>query len=226
MDVIRLAPLIRRLREQVESGLVPLEDSVRNLSYASELVLFKVRWLLPNPRAQEGHSEEEVLETGDSLAAATDLPVLEPWEVSEATSLLQEALEKAGARFFRGNAVSIGDQRRVVVSSIDPVDLKEAMLAVKVKEVPPARRIPLPRWSFLTHLRNFWREVRRVASRGGVLRFSRFLGESRMDAILNFLAFLELVRRRRLYARQPTLFGEIVFSPDRTEIMNEEVELS
>jgi chromatin segregation and condensation protein Rec8/ScpA/Scc1 (kleisin family) len=45
-----------------------------------------------------------------------------------------------------------------------------------------------------------------------------------MEAILNFLAFLELVRRRRLYARQRSLFGEILFSPDRREIVDEEVE--
>jgi chromatin segregation and condensation protein Rec8/ScpA/Scc1 (kleisin family) len=224
MDILRLAPLVRRLREQVESGAIPLEESVRDLSYASELVLFKVRWLLPNPQAEEFESQEEALEDGGSLEAATRLAVMEPEEVLEAASWVREAMRRAQSKFTRGNAVPIGDKRRVEVSSIDPQDLKKAMLAVKVKEVPAERRIVLPRWSFLSHLRDFWREVRRLASRGGVLRFSRFLGETKMDAILNFLAFLELVRRRRLYARQRSLFGEIVFSPDREQIRPEEVE--
>ncbi|NLA60079.1 MAG: hypothetical protein GX863_03130 [Firmicutes bacterium] len=224
MEILRLAPLVRRLREQVESGAVPLEDSVRDLSIASELVLFKVRWLLPIPQADEALEEDETLETGDSLEAATFVPVMEALEVLEASSWLRKAMDRGRMRFTRGNAVPVGDRRRVVVSSIDPADLKKAMLGVKARERPREPRIVLPRWSFVSHLRTFWREVRRLASRDGVLRFSRFLGKTRMEAILNFLAFLELVRRRRLYARQRSLFGEILFSPDRREIVDEEVE--
>lgn len=223
MEVLLLAPLVRRLREQVEYGAIPLEVSVRDLAIASELVLFKVRWLLPNPRAEAVDPEEEALEDGGHSEAATCLPVMEPREVTKAYSWLRETMERNRLRFTRGNALPIGDRRRVEVSSLDPGDLKKAMLNVMAKEKAAGRRVILPRWNFLNHLRAFWREVRRLASRGGVLRFSRFLGKTKMEAILNFLAFLELVRRRRLYARQPTLLGEILFSPDRKEISDEEV---
>jgi chromatin segregation and condensation protein Rec8/ScpA/Scc1 (kleisin family) len=47
-----------------------------------------------------------------------------------------------------------------------------------------------------------------------------------MESILNFLAFLELIKRRRLYARQRSLFGEIVFSTDKNRITQEEAEPS
>ncbi|HHY44178.1 MAG TPA: hypothetical protein GX512_00505 [Firmicutes bacterium] len=224
MDILRLAPLVRRLREQVEAGTVPLEESVRDLSIASELVLFKVRWLLPIPQAETPEEEEEIVESEGLLEAATTLQVMEPWEVAKATDWLREAMDTSRLQFTRGNAALVGDRRRVVVSSIDPGELRKAMLGVMARQAPKEPRIVLPRWSFVSHLRTFWREVRRLASRGGVLRLSRFLGKTRMEAILNFLAFLELVKRRRLYARQRSLFGEILFSPDRKDILDEEVE--
>lgn len=72
MDILRLAPIVRRLREQVEAGAIPLEESVRDLSIASELVLFKVRWLLPVPETEGDVEEEETLEAALPNDAATD----------------------------------------------------------------------------------------------------------------------------------------------------------
>lgn len=224
MDILRLAPIVRRLREQVEASAIPLEESVRDLSIASELVLFKVRWLLPVPETEGDVEEEETLEAALPNDAATALPVMEPWEIEKASMWLREAMLRNGMRFTRGSALPLGDRRRVEVSGIDPEALRDAMLAVTAREEPRRPRIVLPRWNFVSHLRVFWREVRRMASRGGILRFSRFLGKTKSQAIMNFLAFLELVRRRRLFARQLSLFGEIIFSPDRKDILDGEVE--
>lgn len=220
MEILQLAPLVRRFREQIEAKEVPFEDSMKTLSYASELVLFKVRWLLPNAEVED--ARDEVVEEESSLEAATLSPVMDSMDVGRATALLAEAMRGAAAAFPRGFAASLRDERRVVVTSIEPRELRKAFLAAEMRTARHGRGVILPRWSFVTHLRKFWHEVRRLASRGGVLTFSRFLGQSKMDAILNFLAFLELVKRRRLYARQRSLFGEIVFSTDKERISQEE----
>lgn len=225
MEILQLAPLVRRFREQVENDEVPLEESVRTLSYASELVLFKVRWLLPNAQSEPLDIEDEIVEVASSLEAATMSLLMDPWEVEKAVASVSAAMRTGSSKFPRGHTPSFKDERRVMVSSIDPRAVRAAFLAAEMRTGPHDRAILLPRWSFVTHLRDFWQEVRHLASKGVVLRFSRFLGQSKMDAILNFLAFLELIKRRRLYARQRSLFGEIVFSTDRERISQEEAEI-
>lgn len=220
--MLRLAPLVRRFRERVEADEIPLEDSMRTLSYASELVLFKVRWLLPGAEDSASEEAEEEMLLEPSLEAATASFVMEPSEVETAFAFILGAMKDASARFSRGFALSFRDERRVVVSSIDPAEIRKALLSAEARSGGASGRIVLPRWSFVTHLRDFWREVSGLASKGAVLRFSRFLGQSKMDAILNFLAFLELIKRKRLYARQRSLFGEIVFSTDKERVLREE----
>ena len=66
MAVLQLTPLCRRLREEVEGGLMFLDDSVSLLVDASFLVLAKVQWLLPqSAMADPEQAEEEPVD--DSL---------------------------------------------------------------------------------------------------------------------------------------------------------------
>lgn len=41
------------------------------------------------------------------------------------------------------------------------------------------------------------------------------MSSNRPDSILNFLVLLELVKRRRVFAKQPEVFGDIIFSTKR-----------
>lgn len=230
-SILRLTPLFRRLRERVETNEIPLEDSVKALAYASELVVMKLRWLLPSAQlaaedAGEGPEGEGLGGDGfggaEDLTGATAVPFMESWEVLAAVTAIQERMRASARKLPRGDAPVFEGGRRLEVVKIEPTDLRDAMLAALRRSGAVTRTYVVSRWSFVTHLRDFWREVRRLTAKGAVLRFSRFLGKSKQEAILNFLAFLELVKRRRLFARQKSLFGDIEFTtmkgiPDQEE---------
>lgn len=212
LNILPLSPLFRRFRQKVESGEIPLEESVRTLAYASELVVLKLRWLLPATRlpGEQEEEAEEIIPDG-ALIAATATPPMERWEVDAAARAIAESMRGASRMFARGHTPTYEGGRKLVVVSIDPEDLRKALIAAERRTGSAHRVLVVPRFNFVAHLRSFWQEVRRLTARGAVLRFSRFLGKTKQEAILNFLAFLELVKRRRLYARQKEVFGEIEF---------------
>jgi len=220
LNVLQLAPLFRRFRLRVEKAEVSLEESVKTLSYASELVLLKVRWLLPNAKGEEA-AEEEVLDEAAELVGATADAFMEPWEVAAALRAVDDRMRASALMFPRGTAPSYEGGRRLEIVRIDPGDIREAMRGVERRIGSRDRTLVVPRWSFVTHMRDFWREIRSLAAKGVVVRFSRFLGKTKEEAIVNFLAFLELVKRRRLFARQKDLFGDIELSTTR-DSMGEE----
>lgn len=222
-SILPLAPLMRRFRQGVETDRPDLEESVRTLACASDLVLLKLRWLLPNAKVEE-EATEEVLEEDADLAAATAVALMETWEVAAAARAIEDRMKAAGRTFHRGAAPSFEGGRRLEITGIEPSDLVAAMREAERRTGPRERTLIVPRWSFVTHLRDFWREVRRLSASDIVIRFSRFLGKTKQEAILNFLAFLELVKRRRLFARQRTLFGDIEFSTTRDSVREERKE--
>ena len=208
-SALRLAPLLRRFRERLEREEVPLEESVRILSGASELVLLKLRWLLPSASRQESSPEEESEEGVEEMVGATAAPVMEPEQVDFARSLLEARMKAASLMFPRGNAASFQGGRRLEVMDIEPDALRDAMVAMAKRAAGADRTYVVSKWNFVAHMRGLWREIRRLSSRGAVILLSRLLGKTKEEAILSFLAFLELVKRRRLLARQPVLFGDI-----------------
>lgn len=213
LNILQLSPLFRRFRERVETRQVPLEESVRTLSYASELVLLKLRWLLPNTRLEDEEAQaEEIIPASGDLIGATSSLAMEPWEVGAAARAVRERMGGAALAFARGHTPNYEGGRQLMVVNVDPNEVRDALLTSEKRTGSANRVLLVPRLSFVTHLRDFWREVRRLTAKGAILRFSRFLGKTRQEAILNFLAFLELVKRRRLYARQKELFGDIEFS--------------
>jgi len=217
--ILKLAPLFRVFRGQVEASEIPLETSVRTLARASDLVITKIRWLLPSQAQEAPDAEDE--EMGDVAAevGATYLPVMEPWELSKATDYMKMLLGDSARKYPRG-ATSLMSAPTTVITSIDPRELRDAMRLVVAKSEPVRRTLVIPKWNFVAHLRRVWSEVKRLAGKGAILRFSRFLGRDKKEAIQNFLAFLELIKRRRLFARQTGPFGEIVFGTDRESVLS------
>jgi chromatin segregation and condensation protein Rec8/ScpA/Scc1 (kleisin family) len=217
--ILKLAPLFRIFRGQVESSEISLETSAKTLASASNLVVMKIRWLLPS-QTQEDPIEDE--EPGDitGMVGATYVSVMEPWELSLAKSSLADLLGKGVRKYPRGATSLMGPPKTVVVT-VDPRELREAMRMVIAKSEPVRRTLVIPKWNFVAHVRSFWSEIRRLSGKGVLLRFSRFLGGDKREAIQNFLAFLELIRRRRVFARQTGPFSEIVFGTDRESVSGE-----
>lgn len=223
MDILQLTPLFRKFRERVEAKEVPLEESVKTLSYASELVLLKLRWLLPATRLDDDPAleAEEIIAGAGDLVSATSTLAMERWEVDLAAQSILGQMSGASMSFARGHTPAYEGGRQLMVVNIDPEEVRRALLMTERRTSSGNRILLVPRFSFVTHLRDFWREVRRLTAKGAILRFSRFLGKTRQEAILNFLAFLELIKRRRLYARQRELFGDIEFSTTQDTVNRE-----
>lgn len=217
--ILKLAPLFRVFRGQVESSEISLEASAKTLAGASNLVVMKIRWLLPGQTREDVGDEEE---PGDitGMVGATYVPAMEPWELSEAKEALADLFGKGTRKYPRGATSLMGPPKTVVVT-VNPRDLREAMRMVIAKSEPVRRTLVIPKWNFVAHVRSFWSEIRRLSGKGVLLRFSRFLGGDKKEAIQNFLAFLELIRRRRVFARQTGPFSEIVFGTDRESVSGE-----
>lgn len=209
MKILQLAPLFRKFREKVESNQVPLEESVRTLSYASELVVFKLQRLLPSAEPQFGQDEEPEGFYADE-AASTYVPVMDSNELKRAALFVSKTFKISAEKYISGAIVTADIP--VLSAAIDPQKLAHAMRLMKAKSEPTHRILTIPKFSFVTHLRSFWSEVRRLAKRGAVLQFSRFMGKTKAEAVMSFLVFLELIKRRRVFARQKEAFGEIMFS--------------
>lgn len=215
MAVLQLTPLCRRLREEVEGGLMFLDDSVSLLVDASFLVLAKVQWLLPqSAMADPEQAEEEPVD--DSLEYKENLErCLEEGQFVSAVENTGRLMEQSLSIFSRGFVTQIEGAGHVETAAIEVADLFGIMESLKDRIKPRERTVVVLKRNFSDHMRWFWREVNKLASRYTVLRFSLFMSSNRPDSILNFLVLLELVKRRRVFAKQPEVFGDIIFSTKR-----------
>jgi chromatin segregation and condensation protein Rec8/ScpA/Scc1 (kleisin family) len=212
LEILRLTPLFRSLRHKIERSEIDLEESMRDLSYGSELVVLKLRWLLPEAGLKtEEEPDDDTLGKDETEGIFEDIPIMSLEEVSKATQFLAERFSISSRTFPRGyTVIPLVDAKSVV--SIDVLELKKAMIDVKKRSLPVRKALLATKWNFMNHLRQFWREVRGLLSGNKVLSFSRFVRRGRREAIMSFLALLELVKRRRIMARQLSLFGEIEFT--------------
>ena len=120
--------------------------------------------------------------------------------------------------FTRGYTAPIDEVGQIDTAAIEVSELAEAMDALVAQMGPRERTVKIIRRNFSDHMRWFWKQVTRLASRYKVLRFSLFRSSNAQDSVLNFLVLLELVKRRRIFARQPNVFGDIMFSTKRDVI--------
>lgn len=226
MELLKLRPLVCYLRRQVERGEIPLEESVRKLAYASELVAAKLRFLLPGSLPgvegpdQENSAADAVEYAEDSAGPeALSAPLLDKDQLQRASRLIADLIESGSRYHWRGLVSLPGEGQSAfyqvsTVSTIDPAELAQVLRELEKKRASGPKLV-VSRWNFIAHLRNFWRQVRQLASRHMVLRFSVISGKTRAEKILSFLALLELVKRRRILARQAEVFGDIIFSIHR-----------
>ncbi|HHW17961.1 MAG TPA: hypothetical protein GXX30_03545 [Firmicutes bacterium] len=221
MLFLKLAPLFRLFKARVEKKDISLDDSVKSLRDASFLVLTKSRLLLPAVAQEiaattEGPSEEEIAGgSGIDEEQVVYLPLMERWEVEQAVAYLKERFEEAARKFPRGYVWVPEGVIGAEMASIDKQELLEAMTVLEKRAKPRERTLVLLRQSFISHLRWFWQEVRRLMTQNVILRFSHFVRGNPREAIMSFLVLMELVKRRKVFARQQELLGDIFFSTRR-----------
>ncbi|MBP8614129.1 MAG: hypothetical protein KBI40_04655 [Firmicutes bacterium] len=217
MSVLQLAPLCRTLREQVENGAIMLDDSVDLLVDASFLVLAKVKWLLPQSKVQEHESCLQEIDE-DSIVQEESVPVLlDEEEFMLAIEEISDLMLSSEYMYDRGYVSCLADSHRIETAAIDVSELTEVALRLLSDREQPRHSVLVLKRSFSEHLRWFWKEVTKLASQHNILSFSLFADTTKQACILNFLVLLELIKRRKVFAKQPEEFGDIVFTTKRQD---------
>jgi len=201
----------------VEERRILLDDSVSLLVDASSLVLAKVKWLLPQSTIIEDECVEEEL-PDESAEYDEALRLMEEFEFDVATGIVDGLIQKSEALYTRGYVTPIEETGYVETAAIEASELLEIMKSLRHQMKPREKTVVVLRRNFSEHMVWFWKEVTKLSSKYVVLRFSLFISSSRQDSVLNFLVLLELVKRRRVFARQPEVFGDIMFSTKRDVI--------
>lgn len=215
MSVLQLAPLCRALREQVESGSIVLDDSMDLLVDASFLVLAKVKWLLPQSQIQEEESCFEEVEEDLASQEETITTLLDEAEFMLAVDNINALIYSSQYMYVRGYVPRLGSLDHIEAAAIDVSELKECATKLMNSSEQARHSVLVIKRSFSEHLRWFWKEVTVLASEHNVLKFSLFANTTKQTCILNFLVLLELIKRRKVFAKQPEQFGEIVFTTKR-----------
>jgi segregation and condensation protein A len=170
-------------------------------------LLLKSRALLPRPADQMNADDEEV------EALATDLTAqLEEYRAYKGVATYLRELDAAGHRSFTRVAPPPADW---LPTGLETVTMNRLLAALSTAlERLPAEPEPqrLPRQSI--NVAELRRDVLGLVRRSGAVPFSRLIAacRTRLEAIITFMAILDLLKTDELSAEQSGSFGEIVIS--------------
>jgi segregation and condensation protein A len=199
-------------------GAIELSALADYLVIAAKLILIKSRLLLPQPESVAPEAEEDL---GDALARQ-----LREYKLfKKAAAFLRERQQK-GLRAFPRFAPPPRPQpapRRL--DGVTPEDLVNALQrALRIRPSLPQGTLNVP---LSVSIDQQIQVILSLAARGVRLSFNQLLARAatRVEIIVTFLAVLELIKRRQIYARQEQLFGDIQLvqredsplAPDRGE---------
>jgi segregation and condensation protein A len=192
------------LRAQDQIDLRALADFV---AVGAKLLFLKSRALLP--RSPEQMAEDELI----AEEIATDLTAqLEEYRAyKNAASYLRE-LEEAGHRSFPRIAPPPSDW---APTGLEQVTMKKllAALAKALERLPPEPEPERLRRQVLNIVERRQTLLTRI-KRTGRMAFTRLIEdcESRFEAIITFLAILDLLKTDDVHAEQDAAFGEIMLT--------------
>lgn len=196
-----------------------LDDLASFLVIAARLLQIKSEALLPRPVEREPGEEDP----GDALARQ----LIEYRRYKRIAELLSQREEDGMRSFFRIAPVR-SMEPKLDLGGVTLADLRAAFLdalAASPKRPSVGRVVVPPRVNIREKIGLILRTIRAA----GRATFRSLISgvESRVEVVVSFLAMLELVRLRRVFAEQSELFGEIELSAgDRWENDQEaEVEL-
>ena len=196
---------IAALRAQDTLDLRALADFV---AVGARLLLLKSRALLPRTPGELAEDDIEV------EAIATDLTEqLEEYRAYKNAASYLRLLEDAGHQSYTRLAAP---PEEWLPTGLEKVTLKKLMsaLAKALERLPPApepERLQRQMVNIATRRFNLMGQVRRY----GRVSFARLIADcqTRLEAIVTFMAILDLLKTEDLRAEQESAFGEILLMP-------------
>lgn len=206
IDLQRLS--LRQLAEDYRSkaaSSLDLEEATEVLVHLATLLDLKARSLVPKPPPAEPPPQED---PPSGLRERLSAQMAEYLQFREAAAALR-ALEEIQSQIFVRSSPEAGDPADdVLLEGVTLQDLFAAFSDVlrRAREAP--QEIPGEQFTVREKMEALVHALRRAGGRAvfGALFRS---GASRLEIIVTFLALLELVRQRRIRARQPKPFSEI-----------------
>lgn len=205
LDITRIA--LAQVTDQFLAYLKVLEqiqlaDVADFLVVAARLVLIKSEALLPRP-VERAPGEED---PGEELARQ----LLAYKKYKQIAQGLHER-EAQNQRTYLRLAAPPKVEKTLDLSGVTALDLLEAVrraLALAPEKPALGTVVAPPKVTIRDQIRVIAQSLRQ---HGGRVVFQRLLegAGSRMEIVVTFLATLELIKRRRIEARQSSLFGEI-----------------
>lgn len=173
------------------------------LVVAAKLLLIKSRLLLPRSPTKEEEDEED---PGEALARR-----LQQYKRFKQAAAQLKAVEELGQPCYLRVAPPPPMETRLDLEGVSLNDLIAALrqLASLEPETQPANSLLIPR-KITVREKIEW--IEQLMATGLPVPFARVVGRhgTRIDIVVSLWAVLELIKRGRLRAQQPELFGEIL----------------
>lgn len=183
------------------------------LVVAARLLLIKSRALLPQPVQPQ---EEE----GEDDAEALARQLIEYKLFKDAAAELRRRDEAGLHSYVRSAPLDRGDlglTPRLTLDGVTLDDLTDALRAVLDRLAPgqEAEIIAPILWSITDKIG----VIQQALAANGKVSFHRLLADvrTRVEAIVTFLALLELIKARQVHVTQVATFGEILILPNGRE---------
>lgn len=188
-----------------------LEIAGEWLVMAATLLEIKSRMLLPKDEEAAAGDDEEPVDPRLELVER----LIEYEKFKEAAEMFREREEERLKVFSRGPADVEYDLKPLIsLEDITAADLLSALQRV-LEDVGESDVTTVERRKITVRMkmREIWR---RLNDRGGQLKFEELFDGSveRIEVVITFVALLELLRMRRVRARQKAPFGPIEIMPN------------
>jgi segregation and condensation protein A len=205
LDITKVA--LAQVTDQFLADIKVLEnldiaDLAEFLVIAARLILIKSEALLPRPIERQPGEEDP----GDELARQ----LIAYKKYKQIAGMLKER-EEANLRTYLRLAPPPKMEKKLDFSKLTPLDLLEAVrraLALIPDKAPLGSVVAPPKVTIRDQIRVIARALR---AQNGQVSFQQLLetATTRLEIVVTFLAVLELIKRRKIEARQEQMFGEI-----------------
>ncbi|HUF39321.1 MAG TPA: segregation/condensation protein A [Anaerolineales bacterium] len=206
ITAIAIATVTDQFLKHIRSlAAIPAEEISAFLVMASRLVQIKSEALLPRPPQREPGEEDPAEDLARQL--------IEYKRYKQIAALLHQQ-QVSGNRTYLRLAPPPKMESRLDLTGIGVRELWYAALDVFSRtpdQEPLASVVSRPKVTIRQKIRAIVRRIREF----GRASFTDILGDARskIDVVVAFLAMLELIKRERVAAVQPELFGEIEIIP-------------
>jgi segregation and condensation protein A len=205
LDITKVA--LAQVTDQFLADIKVLEnldiaDLAEFLVIAARLILIKSEALLPRPVERQPGEEDP----GDELARQ----LIAYKKYKQIAGMLKER-EEANLRTYLRLAPPPKMEKKLDFSKLTTLDLLEAVrraLALIPDKAPLGSVVAPPTVTIRDQIRVIAHALR---AQNGQVSFQQLLetATTRLEIVVTFLAVLELIKRRKIEARQEQLFGEI-----------------